>query len=318
MTKSVRPILTLTLNPTLDIATTVDQVIPGPKLRCAPPRVDPGGGGINVSRVIRTLGGKSRTLVALGGETGTRLKHLLQAEGLDVLAFAAPGETRQSLAVTETTTGHQFRFMLPGEPWDAAMVDTALQRALENAPDQGFVVISGSPPPGLSDSFYRRLAVGLGERARLVVDTSGATLAALVADPIPGLCVLRMDTEEAEDLAGRALPSRKDSADFATGLVARGVAECVIVARGADGSVLVEAGQRLFCAAAKVPVVSKIGAGDSFVAGFVMERAAGADSGHALARGVAAASAAVMTEATALCRREDTDRLIGQCKVTPI
>ncbi|MDZ4094269.1 MAG: 1-phosphofructokinase family hexose kinase [Paracoccaceae bacterium] len=318
MTQTACSILTLTLNPSLDVSTRTDQVIPGPKLRCAKPRLDPGGGGINVSRAIRALGGESLALVARGGSTGLQLDHLLRAEGLRQLTFDTPGETRQSLAVTETATGQQFRFVLPGAAWTAAMVNAVMALTLKHAPDQGFVVISGSQPPGVPDDFPRHLAAGLAGRGQLVVDTSGTTLAALATAPVPGLSVLRMDSEEAEAIAKRPLPTRKESADFAESLVLRGIADCVIVARGADGSVLAETGQRLFCAAAKVPVKSKIGAGDSFVAAFVMARSEGADSAEALARGVAAASAAVMTEATALCRRIDAERLISKCPVTPI
>jgi 6-phosphofructokinase 2 len=92
----------------------------------------------------------------------------------------------------------------------------------------------------------------------------------------------------------------------------------VIVARGSDGSVLAEANQRLFVKAAKVEVKSKVGAGDSFVAGFVLGLARGHSSAEALALGSAAASAAVMTDATQLCRAADAMRLLPQCLVSDV
>jgi 6-phosphofructokinase 2 len=128
--------------------------------------------------------------------------------------------------------------------------------------------------------------------------------------------VLRMDSEEAEAVAKTALTSRQDSADFAQKLALHGVANRVIIARGADGSVMATRDERWFCAAAKVPVVSKIGAGDSFVAGFVLAMSRGKTDVEALAQGVAAASAAVMTPATELCRASDVIALLEQCSVT--
>ncbi|EEW25627.1 1-phosphofructokinase family hexose kinase [Rhodobacter ferrooxidans] len=322
------PILTITMNPALDIATEVAEVTAGPKLRCSMPQVDPGGGGINVSRAIAALGGSSRAMVALGGTTGMRLALRVAHVGIALDAFAAPGETRQSLAVTETSTGRQYRFVLPGEKWLHTQIDSILERISVAALQGGFIVLSGSMPPGVPSDFVHSLAGRidlaqlLGEQAghkpRLVVDTSGAPLERLISEPTEGLHTLRMDDEEAEEIAGFALTERKDTADFASKLVAAGVAENVIVARGADGSVLANKSGRIFANAAKVTVVSKVGAGDSFVGAYVLALAEGKNMEKALARGVAAASAAVMTEATDLCHRDDTERLLPECKVIKV
>jgi 6-phosphofructokinase 2 len=127
-----------------------------------------------------------------------------------------------------------------------------------------------------------------------------------------------MDAEEAETVAGARLNNRQESADFAQRLVQRGVAQRVIIARGPEGSVLATAAQRWFCKAADVPVKSKIGAGDSFVAAFVLALARGQSNPDALSYGAAAASAAVMTPATELCRRTDTEALLNLCPVSEI
>ncbi len=154
--------------------------------------------------------------------------------------------------------------------------------------------------------------------SRVVLDTSGTTLAEAVRHPIPGLAVLRMDGEEGEGLAGRALPSREDTAGFAQSLVRAGVAGSVIIARGPDGNVLATADQRLHAASAKVRVKSTVGAGDSFVAAFVLALARGQSNSEALALGSAAASAAVTTDATQLCRPEDVMRFLPECVVSTI
>jgi len=306
------PILTLTLNPALDMATEVPEIIAGHKLRCSDPLLDPGGGGLNVSRAIRALGGDSLALVALGGLTGDRLAGLIRAEGVVFLSLLGPGETRQSLTVNEAATGKQYRFMLPGPVWtetERARVFTLLRAT---ARPGGYSVISGSQPPGVPADFPGDLAASMID-SRVVLDTSGSALTEAVRNPIPKLAVLRMDSEEGEALAGRALHSRADTADFAQSLVRAGVAERVIVARGADGNVMAEADRRNFAPAARVPVKSTVGAGDSFVAALVLALARGQTSDVALARGSAAAAAAVTTDATQLCTLEDMERLLPQC-----
>ena len=311
------PIVTLTLNPALDLASDLVALIPDTKLRCTAPSLDPGGGGLNVSRAIAALGGESLALVALGGLTGDRLAGLIRDEGVPFLSMTAPGESRQSLTVTETSTGRQYRFMLPGPIWSAQDQERVFALLRASARPGAFGVISGSQPPGVPVDFPASLAQAM-PGLQVVLDTSGPALAQAVAHPIPNLVILRMDGDEAETLAGRRLISRSDTADFAAGLVARGVAQMVVVARGADGSVLVDKDRRIFAKAAKVKVKSTVGAGDSFVAGLVLSLAKGEPRETALAWGAAAASAAVMSDATQLCKKADVLRLLPECVITQI
>lgn len=310
------PILTVTLNPALDLSTAADDVRPDLKLRCDKPMVDPGGGGINVSRAIKIMGGRSTAMVALGGATGSRIAEMLKADGLSLVRLTAPGETRQSLAVTDRSTGGQYRFVLPGPEWHTTHVADMMSAITEAARAGGWVVVSGSNPPGVAPGFEQMLTVRLtGGRARLMVDTSGEALRALAGSSIP-VDVLRMDSHEAEALADRPLPLRSDSAGFAAGLVKDGAARAVIVARGADGSVIAGPDGAWHAEAARVPVVSAVGAGDSFVAGFVLAVARDWPVSEALALGAAAASAAVMTPATELCHAQDVNRFFAERVVT--
>ena len=309
------PILTLTLNPALDMATEVPEILPGQKLRCSDPLLDPGGGGLNVSRAIRALGGDSLALVASGGLTGDRLAGLIRASGITFLSILGPGETRQSLTVTEETTGKQYRFMLPGPVWSEAERAHVFTLLRATARPGGISVISGSQPPGVPVDFPAQLALSM-PGSRAVLDTSGKPLTEAVRNPISGLEVLRMDSEEAEGLTGHALTSRADTAKFAQDLARKGVAKKVVIARGADGNVLATADRRLFAPAPKVRVKSTVGAGDSFVAALVLAMARGQPDDEALALAAASAAAAVMTDATQLCRPEDVMRLLPDCAVT--
>lgn len=313
------PILTVTLNPALDLATSAPQVVPGVKLRCAAPMTDPGGGGINVARAVRLLGGEAFALVAAGGPTGAQLLAMLAQEGVRTGLLAAPGDTRISLSVLDEATGAQFRFMLPGPEWRSSDIATAL-RMLEGAlTPGGFAVLSGSQPPGVEDGFPAEIAAVCARRqARLILDTGGAPLAAFAAAPGPGADVLRMNDDEAETLAGYALADRAASAAFAAALVTRGVARAVILARGAEGSVLVTGTGAFAAAAPQVPVRSRVGAGDSFVAALTLQLAQGHPLTEAFRHGVAAAAAAVMSEGTKLCRAEDVARLLPLCDLRPL
>lgn len=312
-------ILTVTLNPALDIATSAAKVRADVKLRCAAPRIDPGGGGINVSRAIAVLGGKSRAVIAAAGHTGQRLLELLEQEGIETLPLPAPGETRQSFSATDESNNQQYRFVMPGPSWTEGMASSALAAIIAAARNSAYTVLSGSLPPGLPAGFPADLARALaGSQARLIVDTSGKALHQIASTDGAAPFLLRMDSAEAQDLAGAPLPSRADTARFAQSLVRKGAAEAVIVARGADGSVLAQRGGCHHAMAANVPVISKIGAGDSFVGGLVHALGQGSSLPEALQKGAAAASAAVMTEATELCRREDVLRLVPECPLSEL
>lgn len=312
-------ILTVTFNPALDIASSVGHVTAGVKLRCTAPQIDPGGGGINVARAVKQLGGSARAFVALGGDTGNRLRRLLEAAEIPMVVHAAPGETRQSLAVTDEGLGDQYRFMLPGPVWSAKDIASATEAVKSAAPAGGYVVLSGSGPIGGGPDLYTTLCMALtGDDRRVIVDTSGKALAYVAAGQAHKPHVLRMDQGEAEGLAGRALRTRQHTAEFARCLLNQGAAEIVIVARGAEGSVMTTRDESHFVAAAKVAVRSRVGAGDSFVGGFVYGLAQDKPLLEAFCMGSASASAAVMTEGTELCRKEDAAALIPLSGVSAI
>lgn len=312
-------ILTVTLNPALDLSTTVDHVRPEDKLRCDLPVLDPGGGGINVARAIGELGGRAMALVALAGFHGQQFLDQLRSEPIIPIVFGIPGETRQSLAVIDRETGEQYRFVMPGPRWSAEQAHDALAAIERASPQGGFLVLSGSQPPGVPLHFPTDLAaIAEDNDAKLVLDTSGAALKALLSIGSGRNHVLRLDGAESEDLAGRKLANMHEVADFAEELVHRGIAEVVVLALGADGSILVENGARWHAVTEAVRVKSKVGAGDSFVGAFTLALSQGAPHEQALVQGVAAASAAVMNDATRLCARPDVERLAAGAKLKRI
>jgi 6-phosphofructokinase 2 len=309
-------ILTITLNPAVDYATSVERITAGDKLYCRGPRIDPGGGGVNVARVLCSLGGEATALVAEGGAMGARLMSLLAEEGVPTLDCPVPGETRYSLAVTDETSGEQFRFSLPGEPLSETEARTLLDRIADAAPPDGFVVLSGGVAPGLGDDFPQRVQAALAPRTEgLVVDTSKAPLQHLIASPSAPLHLLRLDRSEVEKAANRPLQRMEDNLEFCAELVARNVARIVVAGHGAAGSIMVGQGARVFCHAPEVEVRSKIGAGDALVGALTLSLSRGDPPERALQWGVAAASATVETEGTALCDRAAVERLLPACRL---
>ncbi len=306
-------VLTVTLNPALDLTAECASVVPGPKLRLQGVVREPGGGGVNVSRVIARLGGDTRAFVAWGGAVGAQHRALLEREVSAMVAFDLPGETRESLTVNDPD-GQQFRFVLPGPDWTEALEDAALDAITRAAANAGPVVLSGSQPPGVGPAFPTRLAAALGPR-RLILDTSGAALAHVLEGATPAPWVLRLDQSEAESLAGGAMPDVTQSLALARDLVARGVAGIVVLALGAEGSVLAARDHALHCRPPRVDVLSKVGAGDSFTGAFALELARGAALDVALRHGTAAAAAAVMSPASALCAPDEVARIARDCQI---
>ena len=110
----VSDIVTLTVNPAIDIFVNVDRVQPTHKLRCSPPRRDPGGGGINVARAAHRLGGDVTAIYPTGGAIGKLLHKLVEREGIDSVVTPSHVETRENFTAYERSSGEQFRFVLPG------------------------------------------------------------------------------------------------------------------------------------------------------------------------------------------------------------
>jgi 6-phosphofructokinase 2 len=188
-----RQIITLTPNPALDLWTTTDHVEPEHKLRCSAPKLDPGGGGINVSRVVKRLGGDTVALFAAGGDVGDQLVAVIGREGLAYQRIDIAGETRMSIHVDEERTGALYRFVMPGPALSAAEGRSLLDRFSSQATPGALAVASGSLPPGLDDGFWARLA-DEAERAgcHLLLDTSSGIAAALDK----GVFLLRQDHEK--------------------------------------------------------------------------------------------------------------------------
>ena len=297
------PILTVTPNPALDVSTSTGIVEPEHKLRCGATRLDPGGGGVNVSRVVRNLGGRSLAVYAIGGPTGDAYRNLLEQEGVAGLAVRIAESTRESFTVDETSTGRQFRFVLEGPTFTEAEWHSLFDAVRGELPGPGLVVASGSLPPGVPDDFYARIArLARDNGARCVIDTSGDALRAALDE---GVYLIKPSKRELGELVGDPVDDDAELIEAARELVGAGTCEVVALSLGGDGAIVVSADQALRLPTPKVDVQSTVGAGDSFLAAFLLRIAPGCDLGEALRAGVAAGSATAALPATALVGADD-------------
>ena len=301
-------VATLTLNPAIDGACEADRVFPIHKIRTHGERYDPGGGGINVARVLARLGEAVEVIYCAGGATGALLDELLCQSGLDRHRILIHDHTRQSLAVFERSTGQEFRFVPEGPLLSEAEWRAAFDHCLTL--DCGWLVASGSLPRGVPEDFYARLAAELaatGRGTRLVIDSSGPALAAAI--DCGGLWLVKPSLGEFEALVGARLPDPQAVGAAALELVRAGKAAHVVVSMGHLGAVLAHAGGVEVRPALDVPVMSATGAGDSFVAGMVHGFLRGEDAAGAFRWGVAAGSAAVLNPGTDLAHPDDVQAL---------
>jgi 6-phosphofructokinase 2 len=178
-------IITLTANPAIDISTCVPMVAPLHKLRCGAPRRDPGGGGINVARVVRRLGGEVVAIYPAGGSTGQLLRRLVDRENISSIIIDVSEETREDFTVTEERSGQQYRFVLPGAPLSESEWTACLAALAETAQGASFVVASGSLPPKVPHDFYARVAqIVKSAGCKMVLDTAGPPLAAKLKERV--------------------------------------------------------------------------------------------------------------------------------------
>ena len=306
----MKTIVTLTINPAIDKSAFVSKVIPDKKLLCSVPRHEPGGGGINVSRAIRLLGGDSLAIYPAGGTTGQLLQDLIQKEGLIQHVIKINGLTRENLIIFEESSGQQFRFGMPGPCLNESEWRQFLDVLSKIKPVPDFIVASGSLPPGVSDDFYSRVAhIASKLGAKTVVDTSGAALRQALEE---GIYLIKPNMREFKEIVGKEMIDEQELEEEARRMVDQGQSEVVVISLGAAGALAVWKGGRERIQSPTVPIKSRVGAGDSTVAGIVLALSRGQLLREALRFGVAAGAAAVMTPGTELCRREDAERLYQQ------
>ncbi len=312
----MHPIATLTVNPAVDISVSTQSVVPTRKLRCHDAKRDPGGGGINVARAAKRLGGNVVSIYPAGSSSGAVLTSLIGKEGLNSRVIPIAGETREDFTVLDEGAHEQYRFVLPGPVLQESEWTECLA-AIESAnATPGFVCASGSLAPGVPVDFYARFAAGAGRTGqRAVLDASGKALEEAVKAP---LYLIKPNLQELSELVGAELGTQSAQLSACRDLIGRGTVERIALTLGADGALLVTRERALQAKCAPQTPVSAVGAGDSFMGGMLWALASDMELSEALRYGVAAGTAAVLAKGTELCRATDVHRLLQHIVITDI
>ncbi len=309
-------IVTLTPNPAVDLSTSVDRVEPIMKLRCSTPKRFPGGGGVNVARVVMRFGGDVEAILPVGGFTGQLLKRLLNDENIPNRVIAAEAETREDFAVFERSKEQQYRYVLPGPPLRETEWRACLDALAASVPRPQFVVGSGSLPPGVPIDFYAQAAnVARQLGAKFVLDTSGAPLAAALDH---GVYMIKPNLREMCELAGAELTNQGGCVEAARRYIAAGKVEVVALSLGHLGAFLVARNETLCALPLSIKPVSAVGAGDSFLGAMIFGLARGDTHADAFQLGAAAGAAALIREGTELCRPADVYQLCKQVRIKTV
>lgn len=302
-------IVTLTLNPAVDRSGKVHELLPGEKLRCVDEHCHPGGGGINVARVLSRFDVEVIAIFPAGGLTGALLKRMIQAENVNFASIEVPGATRENVNIRNLADGSQYRFIFPGAEMPLSDIQRCSDLALSHVVPGSYFVMSGSLPPGAPIDTYASLTrQATGKGAHVVVDSSGEMLVRSLG---PALELFKLNETELEEITGAPVYDRERCIAAARLLLAGG-ARMAAITRGAKGALLVTLSDAWHASAPTVHAVSTVGAGDTFLGTLLLALSRQHSPEDGLREAVAAGSAALLTEGTGLARPEDVKALAHQ------
>jgi len=304
-------IVTLTFSPCIDKTTSVPELIPEKKLKCSSPTLEPGGGGINVARAIKKLGGEAIAVYPAGGCTGKHFNALLEKENVPAIIIETKNETRENIIVVDESKNQQYRFGMPGTELSENEWQQCLH-TIEKETDIEFMVASGSLPQGVPLDIYARLAViAKKKNAKLIVDTSGEALKHAAEE---GVYLLKPNLGELASLFGIEKIETDDIIRLGKDLIQKGSCEVLVISLGEKGAILITKTEDHHIIPPDVKRKSTVGAGDSMVAGLVLALSQRMSFKDVIKYGVSSGTAATMNPGTQLCNKEDVETIFKQLK----
>lgn len=299
-------IITITLNPAIDKSTSIAVLAPDKKMKCTVPVFEPGGGGVNVARAIKKLGGHATAIYLAGGYSGKFFKQLLDREQIESNVIEIEEHTRENLIVLDKSINKQYRFGMPG-PSIRETEWKQLLSWLENTHEPAFIIASGSVPAGVPADIFARIAeIAQKKRSKFVLDTSGEALRQGVNK---GVYLLKPNLGELSFLAGKEWLKSTEVEEVAIELINKGKCEVIVVSMGEAGAMLLTRDVTKKIVPPAMERKSTVGAGDSMLAGIVLRLSQGKSITEAARFGVASGTAATMNPGTELCRKEDAEMI---------
>ena len=284
-------IITVTLNPALDKTVILPGFAVNTVNRVSATRLDPGGKGINVSKVVKALGGKTLALGVLGGAAGGYIQAAMDKMELPNDMVLTGEITRTNLKIIDPLLQTNTDINEPGGPVSEETLDAVWHKLTKAVKPGDTVVLAGKNPPGMPDSRLADWVTRLhGMKVYTCVDTVGEPMQqAIAAQPD----IIKPNREELAEIAGRRMVTDGDVLTAARELVDRGVG-LVTASLGADGAIFVTRNQAFRGYAPKVSVVSVVGAGDAMMAALTHYSAAGCSLEETARRSIAVSVASVM------------------------
>ena len=289
-------IYTVTLNPALDKTVEVSSLTLNAVNRITAMRTDPGGKGINVSKVVKKLGGRSIATGILGGKTGQTILAALDSAGIETQFLFAEGETRTNLKIIDPVAHTNTDINEPGLTVSAEVLDALLQKLLEMLTPGDIVVLSGSLPKGCPVDIYRAWTQECtAHGAKVILDADGRQLAAGLEGKT---YMIKPNHHELAALLGKKMDTPQELAQAARSLMEQYSIKKVVVSMGGDGALYLTADETIHAEGLKVPVGSTVGAGDSVVAALAFAEENGMSLAEAARLSTATGAANVMCSGT--------------------
>lgn len=303
----MQPIVTLTVNPSIDIITQIAHVAPNRKLRCEAPQYTPGGGGIHVSRAIKRLGGETLAIYPAGGLNGRLLANLLDHEQIAHHPIIVNEFSRENLIIEEETSNSHYHFIMPGSTLQNSEWQQCLEALAAVDPSPEYIVASGTLAPGVPQDFYARVAKTASDcNARLLLNTTGEAILSVLDH---GIFLLKLSMRDLQAITQQEIDDEQGQERALMQFIEKNHTKIAVLSLGKAGALVASHRGTHRLRAPSVPVKSDVGAGDSLLAGIVLKLAQRESLKKALCYGIAAGTATVMVPDSELCRLEDVEKL---------
>lgn len=332
-------IYTLTPNPALDVSGIVDHLVPNEKNYVYEEQRDPGGNGINASRIAHRLGTPTLALGFVGGATGDELVNLLKREGVQSRFVRIGAFTRTNVVVCDSTTEQQTRLTFPGPRLTSTEIGSLL-RQIRSLRGGGLLILGGSFPPGCPKDFHIQVAraardADLGP----IIDIPAKVLKTYLPpkggkSKAPLSLFLKPNQTELEEWYGKPLKTDRALAQAAQVMAEH--AGFIVVSLAARGAILATRERAWFFAAPKIRARGTVGAGDSMVGAIGTQllkarmtsperiRESLAKGGlpdwlrDAIRWGLAAGAATAQVSGTSLAQPREIHRLVKRVTLSPV
>lgn len=308
-------IVTVTMNPAIDKTVDIDVLEWGGLNRIKHVELDAGGKGINVSKTIHEIGGKSIATGFIAGNTGKIIRSVMDEWNIENDFIEVSGETRTNTKVFEKT-GELTELNEPGPVVEEKDVEALLEKLESYADQNTLFVLAGSVPQGVEKDIYRKIIERVHKKgARVLLDADGELFTNVLE---AGPDIIKPNRVELEQYAGMDyIASEQELLLIADRLMKKGIGT-VAVSMGKSGAIFLQEGYRVRCPGLRVKAHSTVGAGDAMVAALSYAWDEGMSPDDTVKMCMAVSAGAVTTIGTKPPSREVVDSLLGQVEIEEI